>query len=167
MTRKMVLTLVFAVVSAMVLTACGSTTKVRVSTDPGFFENKAELIYEIGEVEARSCKAPGHFLFAVHEYLEAELRSRDMMASEEGGGVYRVEVSVYKYRMRSGFSRQTFGILAGKDGLTSLVRIFSIDTGELIGESKVMTYNLTDAMNQDDVARWHAAEIGRYLAGEE
>jgi hypothetical protein len=162
----MMLLFMLAAVSAMVFTACGSTTKVRMRMDPAFWENQADLQFEIGGIDARASKAPQHFLLTVRSYLEADLRSRDMLVPKEEGGLYRVEISVFKYRMRSGYSRRVFGILAGKDGCTSLVRVIRKDTGELVGESEVMTYNITESMELDDVARMHAEEIGRFLAGE-
>ena len=67
--------------------------------------------------------------------------------------------------MRSGFNRMLFGLMAGKDGITSTVTILDSKTGEVIGETDVNTYNVLAIGGEQDIARMHAEEIAKFLSG--
>jgi hypothetical protein len=123
------------------------------------------LNYEIAEIKPGQTKAPDHFLIALDSYLRAELQGGNLTGKETGKN-YLVNITIKKYRMRRGFVKRMFGILAGKDGVKSLVTVIDPESDKVIGESFISTTNLTKSVTMDDVAHMHAGEIARFLAGE-
>jgi len=154
------------VLGALLLgSGCGSSTDVTVNLDPSVWSTPGGVRYEIGPVQAGDTRAPDHFLAAVTSYLKVALDEKGILAGPEDAS-HQIEIRFVRYRMRSGFSKRTFGIFAGKDGTTSLVRVIDVAGRQSMGESRVETYNLTESVTMDDMARMHAKEIARFLAGE-
>lgn len=104
---------------------------------------------------------PEHFLLAVKSFLKADLAEANAM-SEGGADAWEIAVTVMTYRMRSGFNRFMFGMLAGKDGIDSQVQLLD-PSGQVQGESKVSTFNVTAVGASEDVARMHADEIANFV----
>ena len=146
------------------LTACGSSMKV---TRPLADADTASggHIYRIANIETQVDEVPPQFLSAINTHLTAELNEHDRLGEEADIATHSVGILVNDYRMRHSASRFFLGVLAGKDGVKSRVTVTDLQTGELLGESEVSTYNITAIGSPDDVARMHAAEIARFLIG--
>ncbi len=154
--------LVTLITVSILLTACASTTKV-VSPVPGAKTETEPVSYADIDIVNQQTDAPRHFIDAVESYLAKELTDRSLF---DIGGERKIKVTVVDYRMRSGFARAMFGVFAGKDGIDSEVTVTDGETGEVIGESTVSSFNVTAFGEMDDIARMHAEEIARFLAGE-
>jgi NADH/NAD ratio-sensing transcriptional regulator Rex len=102
---------------------------------------------------------------ALRGHLESELRKRSRLSSAAEGAA-RVRIDVVNYRMRSGFARSMFGVMAGKDGVGSKVTVLGTSTDEVLGESEVSTFNVMAVGGEDDIARMHGVEIAKFLVGE-
>jgi hypothetical protein len=155
--RKIMMTGFVLFFTFFVFINCGSSTRVKKSID-------IEMKFDIGELSAGKTKAPEHFLLAVKGYLKTELSSRELFDPDRKAK-YRIYITMIKYRIRKGFSKKVFGILAGKDGVKSTVMVLDPETNEIIGESEVATTNLTKSITMDDIAHMHADEIVRFLTG--
>jgi len=124
--------------------------------------------YSVRSIEDKSENTvPEQFLEAIKGYLKAELKKRDMIAEEKSVPDRELAIQVTYYRMRSGFTRMMFGVMAGKDGVTSTVNVLNAKTGEILGTSGVDTYNVLAVGGEQDVARMHAEEIANFLAGKQ
>lgn len=156
---------IFAIGGATILAGCGSSTHVSRAVAPasvmGSDAAPVPLTFEIGEFTSTVDKLPPHFLTQIQSYLTTELRTRGITASPGSGA--KVNVTAIYYRMRSGMNRMMFGAMAGKDGVESSVTVIDSATGEIIGESKVSTFNVMAVGDEGDVARMHAAEIANFL----
>jgi hypothetical protein len=108
---------------------------------------------------------PKHFVGELNDYLESDLTKQKLLAAESDPAP-RVHIELTSYRMRSGFNRAFFGVMAGKDGIESKVTVLDGATGRVLGESNVSSFNASAIGNDDDVARMHAEEITKFLAGE-
>ncbi|ALU45866.1 DUF4410 domain-containing protein [Pseudoalteromonas rubra] len=140
------------------LSACSSSTKISQAID---VHNQAQLKYGTIELKSITPDAPEHFSQAVKSYLKLELRSRGIYTEEDGS---TVTVNIIDYRMRSGFSRAMFGVLAGKDGVYSEVTVMD-QNGKVIGKSNVSSFNVMAIGDMQDIARMHAEEIAEFLVG--
>ncbi len=157
---------ILVVVTTLFLVAgCASSTKIERDLDERVAADGRSFQYSISEFSSTTDEAPEHFLGAVRSYLEQDLRQRAMLANP-GPSDREVKVTLTDYRMRSGFNRAMFGMLAGKDGVESRVTVVAADTGEVIGSSTVSSFNVTAVGSPDDIAKMHAKEIGKFLAGE-
>jgi len=145
--------------------SCGSSTNVTKPINQTVLSPNIEMNYEIGEIEQDETEAPNHFLSALKSYVIAGLKKRNLTDKETGKRCL-INITIKKYRMRMEFVKKTFGFLAGDDGVKSQVKVVDLDTKEVIGESKVSTTNITKRVSMDDIARMHANEIVRFLAGE-
>ena len=148
---------------ALLVTACASTHVVTKPMEPVTESSQAK--YSVRSIEDKSENTvPEHFLEAIKGYLKAELKKRNMIADENSAPHWELAIQVTYYRMRSGFTRMMFGIMAGKDGVTSTVNVLNAKTGEVIGTCDVDTYNVLAVGGEQDVARMHAEEIANFLA---
>jgi len=146
---------------ALFLGGCASSTNI---TQPLEAPQVAE-VKTFGNIEINSndTKAPEHFISAVEAYIKQGLQERSIYDDESGK---KISVSVNSYRMRKGMTRMMFGILAGKDGINSTVKVYSPDGNKVLGSSEVNSYNVMAVGSQDDIARMHGEEIVKFLAGE-
>jgi hypothetical protein len=147
---------------ALLVTSCASSHVVKqpiaLPTAP------VDLKYSIINIEDQSKRpVPEQFLVAIKGYLNAELSQKNMIADENSLPNREIKISVIYYRMRSGFNRAMFGVMAGKDGVTSKVTVLDPKTGALLGESEVDTYNVLAVGDEQDVAKMHAEEIVKFL----
>lgn len=116
------------------------------------------------DVPAKEEQPPEHFLVEVKSFLKADLAAAD--AGGEGDPAdWQIAVKVVSYRMRSGFSRFMFGMLAGKDGVDSQVQVLDA-SGKVLGDSNVSTFNVTAVGSGEDVAKMHADEIAKFVLGD-
>jgi len=143
------------------LVGCTSTTNITdtlESTEMADVETFGNI-----DITNNGSKAPPHFITAVESYIKQGLQERSLYDEDYGK---KVSVSVNSYRMRLGFTRMMFGVLAGKDGIDSTVKIYSSDGNEVLGSSEVSSYNVMAVGDQENIARMHGEEIVRFLAGE-
>jgi len=146
------------------MTGCGSTATVLKPMDNKGPSSDQGTKYSIGLVKVSANDVPDHFVAAVKSYLKLELKKNNLLA--DGGNNRTIDINITNYRMRTGFNRSMFGILAGKDGIKSTVSIKEKQTHSEIGKSEISTYNLTGAGGVDDVARMHAEAIVDFISGE-
>lgn len=145
------------------LGACGSTAVIRqpVAAMP------ATSNFTVGALTNAAPKdgdqPPEHFLNAVQGHLRGELSKENKLAAKDDATAAQVDVKIVSYRMRSGFSRMMFGVLAGKDGIDSEVTIKDAKTGQLLGASTVSSYNVMAVGGEEDVARMHGQEIAKFV----
>ncbi len=154
-------TILLLAILALLIGGCASSTNI---TQPLEAPTVAE-VKTFGEIEIKNndTKAPEHFINAVESYIKQGLQERSIYDQESGK---KISVSVNKYRMRKGMTRMMFGILAGKDGIDSTVKVYSPDGGKVLGSSEVSSYNVMAVGSQDDIARMHGEEIVKFLSGE-
>lgn len=150
--------IVIALAAVAMLTGCASSTKI--DQPVASTEASAPVTYSDIVVDNRGTEAPEHFLVAVKSYLRQELDRQAMYSPQSGK---QVVITVVDYRMRSGFSRAMFGVLAGKDGIDSQVTIKDSKSGKVIGRSTVSSYNVLAVGGMEDIARMHAEEIAKFL----
>lgn len=148
------------------LVGCASSTRIEQNMDSPVAVDGRAYLYGIAEIRNESTEAPPHFVNAVRSYLEQDLQQRAMLAAQGSTADREVRVVLTSYRMRSGFSRQIFGVFAGKDGVDSSVTVVDPVSGAVIGSSSVSSYNVMAVGEQEDIARMHAKEIAKFLAGE-
>lgn len=149
---------------ALLISGCASTHVVKKPIEP--VTGLSQVKYSIKSIEDKSEKSvPEHFLDAIKGYLKAELTRRHMVAEEKSAPDQEIAILVTYYRMRSGFNRMMFGVMAGKDGVTSTVTVLDAKTGAVMGSSEVNTYNVLAVGGEQDVARMHAEEIANFLEG--
>lgn len=148
------------------LGGCASSTRVQQDIGERVSVDGRVYVYSISDFASTTTDAPPHFVTAVKSYLEQDLLQRAMLSSEGMAADREVQVTLTSYRMRSGFNRAMFGVLAGKDGVESTVRVVDLSTGELLGTSNVSSFNIMAIGQQEDIARMHGKEIGKFLAGE-
>lgn len=156
----------FAVLACLCawLVGCGSSQSVVKAMEPAAVEIPTK--FRIDGVADQSGKAiPSHFLASVRGNLESELTKRNLLAAEAHAGS-RVRIEVTSYRMRSGITRGMFGMFAGKDGIGSKVTVIAPNDDRVLGESTVSTFNVMAIGSEEDIARMHAGEIAKFLAGE-
>ena len=151
-------------VAFLILTGCASSAVVqKPMTEPVI---QGDTRYQIGNVIDRTERGvPDHFLEALKGYINSELRSRRLLATETRDGNREVNITVTYYRMRSGANRLLWGAMAGKDGLRSTVTVVDRRTGQVIGESEVDTYSVMAVTSENDIARMHGEEIAKFLTG--
>ncbi len=147
------------------LGGCASSTQIRQPLESSLTSDGRVHRYMVDSIGNTTADAPPHFVNAVKSYLEQDLRKRSMLSVEKEGPDRKVRITVTSYKMRSGFTRQMFGIFAGKDGVESTVDVVDARTGKVIGSSTVSSYNVMAVGEQEDIARMHAEEIGEFLAG--
>jgi hypothetical protein len=148
---------------ALVLSACGSTTKVTKPIDVDPAVSSGPRVYQIETIE-RPADVPEAFVSNVQGRLDAELKERGLLGDDKSA-THRVQVRITEYRMRHGVARVMLGVLAGKDGVKSTVKVLDRKTGELIGESDVSTFNAAAIGGPGSIAEMHGEEIVDFLAG--
>lgn len=151
--------LLIAVAALFLVAGCASSTKV---AQPLVQTQAVHRTYAGIDVVNRGTAAPEHFIAAVSAYLKEELRQTGSYSETQGD---LIEITLTDYRMRSGFNRAMFGVLAGKDGVDSTVVVKNPNTGHVVGRSTVSSYNALAVGGMEDIARMHAEEIAKYLNG--
>lgn len=150
--------------AVVALTACGSTSVVRQPVS----EIPTGATYVIGNVTNAAPKdgdqPPEYFLGAVNHHLKSELAKSNRLA-KPGEEKVAIDIKVVSYRMRSGFTRMMFGVMAGKDGIESEVTLRDVKTGTVLGSSTVSSFNVAAVGSQDTVAEMHGQEIGKFVMG--
>lgn len=146
------------------LSACGSKATVSKNIDSSLIANQTQ--FNIGKIECQLNDVPDHFLEAIKGHLKSELQKRNLYSSENDELPCEINIVLSYYRMRSGFTRMMFGVMAGKDGVESVVSIVDPKTNLVVGKSNVSTFNIMAIGEMDDIARMHAEKIAEFVAGE-
>jgi hypothetical protein len=151
------------VVLTLSVAGCGSSHSVKKKiTVSG---QVAKITYQLSEIEDSKNLVPEHIRVGILAYLKKDLQTQGLLPGTGEQATRIVKISVLSYRMRSGFSRMMFGILAGKDGISTNVSVMDPVSGEVLGESEVSSYNLAAVGSEEDIARMQGEEIARYLSG--
>lgn len=148
-----------AIGAAILLSACGSNAHMAKEMDSLASEKLLAQKIAVESVHASAADVPDHFLSAVSGHLKNELRKRGLLADETISDAGQIDVDVTYYRMRSGFSRMMFGVLAGKDGIEGQVVIKDAKSGTAISKMDVSSYNIMAVGNEDDIARMFAEDV--------
>lgn len=149
---------------ALMLSACGSSATISKNLDSSLIANQSQ--FKIGKIECQLNDVPDHFLEAIKGHLKSELQKRNLYSNENSNNSCDVNVVLNYYRMRSGFTRMMFGVMAGKDGVESIISIVDPNTNIVVGKSTVSTFNIMAVGEMDDIARMHAEKIAAFIAGE-
>ncbi len=158
----MILRRLSALILVALLTACGSTSQIRQAIEPTTAATaKFAVTPPVNAVAKDSDQPTDFFMAAVASHLKTELEKNGRLAQGADVGL-AIEIKVVEYRMRSGFSRAMFGMLAGKDGIASEVTVRDA-SGKVLGSAKVDSYNVMAIGGADDIARMHGEEIAKTL----
>jgi hypothetical protein len=125
----------------------------------------SKITYQLSDIEDPKNLVPEHIRAGILSYLKKDLQTKGLLPSTGELATRHVKISVLSYRMRSGFSRMMFGILAGKDGISTNVSVIDPISGEVLEETEVASYNLMAVGSEEDIAQMQGEEIAKYLSG--
>jgi hypothetical protein len=152
--------------SMIALIACGSSMQVKKPLDLAIAGQSTARSYQIRNVKSENEDVPEHFMEMIRSNLKAELAKPHLLTNENSDPEFYIDIVITNYRMRGDVARFMLGMFAGKDGVESTVSIRDPKTEELDGETDVSTFNITAIGSMDEIARMHAEEIAKFLAGE-
>jgi hypothetical protein len=142
-----------------VLTGCiGTSSQVRSAYAPAAGDKFAYAIENAGGMSAEG-------LQILDDKLKSELSTGGLLAAASDPAARKVEIRITNYRMRHGAARAMAGIMAGKDNITSDVRILERGTGKLLGQLTVESGNATAVGTSRGLIEGHAREIVEFLRG--
>ena len=125
------------------LAACGSSSQFVKPMELSSSTPETPKKYSVGNITTNVDSVPEHFMSAIKGFLKVELKEKGLFAESEANSPYVIDIEVNYYRMRSGFSRMLWGMLAGKDGVDSTVRISDKETHNEVGELTVSSFNVS------------------------
>jgi hypothetical protein len=134
------------------LAACGSTSKVLDRLDNPATLSDLPNRYIVGKVYASIENVPDEFITSISENVAAELKQRNLYEDNEAAPANFINVEIINYRMRNEVNRLMLGILAGKDGVKTIVRVTDRDSKKMIGKMYVSSYNLTNLGGEDTIS---------------
>jgi phage-related tail fiber protein len=149
----------FMLTVVAVIAGCASSAKESVPLS----QAPANTKYQIESITANKAQVPEHFIKSTKSYVKRELSKYDLLASNKSQANRFISIKIQSFRMRKGFNRQFFGVMAGKDGMASIVEVKD-KSGKLVGKFKVDTFNVLAIGSEDDIPRMHAREIAKMLA---
>lgn len=150
-------------VLVLFLTACGSSSQFVKPMELSASTPQTQKKYSVGNVTTKVDSVPDQFMSAIKGFLKVELKEKGLFEENEASSSNVIDIEVNYYRMRSGFTRMFFGMLAGKDGVDSTVKISDKETHNEVGELTVSSFNVAAIGESEDVARMHAEEIAEAL----
>ncbi|MGV7222012.1 MAG: DUF4410 domain-containing protein [Nitrospinales bacterium] len=157
----------FTCVGALIfLTACGSTSKVLDRMDNPTTLSDLPNRYNVGKVYSSIENVPESFITSISENVMAELKERNIYEENNTAPVNIINVEIINYRMRNEINRFVLGLLAGKDGVKTIVRIFDKDSKKQIGKMYVSSYNLTNLGGENHISSSLAKKIVTTISGE-
>jgi hypothetical protein len=162
-TPKTFVRILLFVSGAMLLSACGGNVKVAMPMNQSAEQKMTDQKAAVRMVKASAADVPSHFLLAVKGHVENELNRRGMLANGSADSAHQIDVNVTYYRMRTGFTRMMFGVLAGKDGIEGDVTVHDAATGEVISRLTASSFNIMAVGSEDDVARMFAEQVAMAL----
>ena len=149
----------------MMLVACNSTSEVRMPAEPKMTpaaaaQFAAEAKFIVNDATGAMPEGKGHpgdqYLSVITTIVKSGLRANGRLA-EQAEGALTMDIKVTEWRMRGGATREIFGVLAGKDGITSDVTVRD-SSGASLGTLSVVTYNIT-SFGGEAVVKMHGEEI--------
>lgn len=156
-------TTLIPILTVALLAACGSTTRVSKPINSEMSDAVEPRSYRVENIDSQGANVPAQFVAGIREHLVAELRRQDLLGSDDSS-THEVRVKIVDYRMRGNVTRFMFGILAGRDGVKSKITVVDRDSGQLVGESSVSTFNVTAVAGPQLVAEMHGRKIAEFLA---
>ena len=143
----------------LALTGCiGTSSQVRSAYAPAASDKFAYAIENAGGMSAEG-------LQILNDKLKSELSTSGLLSVPSDPAARKVEIRITNYRMRHGAARAMVGIMAGKDNITSDVRILESGTGKLLGQLTVESGNATAMGTSRGLIEGHAKEIVEFLRG--
>ena len=158
--------LIFSFVVVILFAACGSTSKVLDRLDNPTSLADLPNRYIVGKVYSSIENVPDEFISSISENVAAELKQRNLYEDIETAPVNIVNVEIISYRMRNEVNRLMLGILAGKDGVKTIVRVIDKDSEKMIGKMYVSSFNLTNLGGENTISSSLAKKIVVTLSGE-
>ena len=146
------------------LNACTSNSQITMPDEPMMtpaaaaqFAAEAKFVVNDATGAMPKGKGPGdQYLSVITSIVESGLRANGRLA-EQAEGALTMDITVTEWRMRGGATREIFGVLAGKDGITSDVTVRD-SSGASLGTLAVVTYNIT-SYGGEAVVQMHGEEI--------
>ena len=147
------------------IVACGSESKFIHPLENSEVSPLLSKKFTVGKIFSSMEKVPQKFMFAITESLEATLKDRGLLQEDPAIPSHIINIEVSYYRMRNWFNRVMFGVMAGKDGVNSIVKIVDKSTQKQVGELFVSTYNISIFLGKNKISEMHAEEIVDALEG--
>jgi len=149
--------IVLALLAALVLSACGTSSQVTKRYAPAAGDQFAYTIDNRGGMSEEN-------LVTLRSSLDGQLRAAGLLAASPSNAARRVTITINEYRMRHGAARALVGIMAGKDTIRSTVEVVGSD-GEVLGSSEIDSGNSTAWGTTGGLVEGHAEEIANFLRG--
>jgi len=111
--------------------------------------------YEISSISIATEDIPASFLFNLKRYLFAELSKRKLLGRKEDNP-HQIRILIGYYRVVKD---------ADANHVVSVVDVADPKSEEILDESEINT-SVQKARNIEDVAKLHARDIVKFLAGE-
>jgi hypothetical protein len=146
--------------------ACGSTSKVLDRMDNPATLSDLPNRYIVGKVYSSIQNVPEPFISSISENVMAELKEKNLYEENKTAPANIVNIEIINYRMRNQINRFVLGLLAGKDGVKTIVRIVERDSKKQIGKVYVSSYNLTNLGGEDHISSSLSEKIVATLSGE-
>ena len=160
----MIRSIVILSLSALIV-ACASNSEVRMPDQPlmtpaaaAQFAAEAKFIVNdaVGAMPKGKDHPPDQYLSVITAIVKSGLQENGRLADQPEAAL-TMDIKVTEWRMRGGATREIFGVLAGKDGITSDVTVTDA-SGENLGTLSVVTYNIT-SFGGEAVVKMHGEEI--------
>ena len=160
----MIRTVTLLILSLSII-ACTSNSQVTMPDQPKMTpaaaaQFAAEAKFIVNDASAAMPKGKNHpgdqYLDVITTIVKSGLRENGRLA-EQSEDALTMDIRVTDWRMRGGATREIFGVLAGKDGITSDVTVRDA-SGESLGTLSVVTYNIT-SFGGEVVVKMHGEEI--------
>lgn len=148
---------VLALLSALALAACGTSSQVVQRYTPAAGEQFAYTIENPGGMIPED-------LQTLRTSLDGQLRAAGLLAATPSSAQRKVTITIDEYRMRHGAARALVGIMAGKDTIRSTVKVTDAN-GRVLGSTQVESGNSTALGTTDGLIEGHAEEIANFLRG--
>ena len=102
------------------------------------------------------------------EKVEYDLFKKGLYKKSSDENLSDVNLTITYFRNLSAFNRGMWGIMAGKEGLNVKVDVIDKQTGNVIGQTTVSSYNVSGANSTDkSMINGVSREIVNFLSGVE
>lgn len=151
---------------SLFLAACGSISQVLDRMDNPATLSDLPNRYIVGKVYSSIENVPESFISSISKNVIAELKEKNIYEENQTAPANIINIEIINYRMRSEINRLVLGLLAGKDGVKTIVRIVDKDSNKQIGKMYVSSYNLTNLGGEDHISISLSEKIVATLSGE-
>jgi hypothetical protein len=125
---------------------------------PGVTTHQVDTVVDQSEAGADPA-----FLGTLRGYVEQGLAEQALLGTDGVPADRRVVLVVTGYEMRTPWERILLGAIAGRDSVTTEVRVIHASSGRTLGETVVRTTRRMAINTDDTIARRHAETVVRYL----